>query len=136
MTDTGTELRETSDDVLRNLDALSALEEEKRTIQPGDPRLVVLAHEVEALAERLLVGSLHQRDLATSLNADPVAAAATAPINEQTRPAAEILKAWREAERTLAAAAPDSAEAATAEAAIRQCREEYRLAFETRSRAD
>jgi hypothetical protein len=136
MTDTGAELRRTSDDVLRNLDALSALEEQKRTVQPGDPRLVTLAKEVEALAAKVLVASVRQRNLATNLNNDPAAAAATPPINERTRPAAEILKAWRDAERALAAAAPGSADEATARAAIEQCREEYRQAFESRSNAD
>ena len=135
MTDTGAELRQTSDDVVRTLDALSALEDEKRTVQPGDPRLVVLAKEVEALAAKVLVSSVRQRNLATNLNDDP-AAAATPPINEQTRPAAEILKTWRDAERALAAAEPGSAEEATARAAIEQCRDEYRQAFESRARAD
>lgn len=136
MTDTGTELRQTSDDVLRNLDALSALEEEKRTVQPGDPRLVALANEVEALAAKVLAGSVRQRNLATSLNDNPAAAAATPPINEQIRPAAEILKAWRDAERALAAAKPGSAEETTARATIEDCRDEYRRAFETRSHTD
>ena len=136
MTDIGTELRQTSDDVLRNLDALGALEEEKRGVQPGDPRLVTLAKEVEALAEKLLEGSTRQRDLATELHHDPAAAAATPPISEQTRPVAEILRAWRDAERALAKAAPGSADEATARAEIEQCREEYRQAFESRSRAD
>jgi len=135
MTDTGAELRQTSDDVVRTLDALSALEDEKRTVQPGDPRLVVLAKEVEALAAKVLVSSVRQRNLATNLNDDP-AAAAMPPINEQTRPAAEILKTWRDAERALAAAEPGSAEEATAQAAIEQCREEYRRAFDTRAHAD
>ena len=136
MTDTGAELRQTSDDVVRTLDALSALEDEKRTVQPGDPRLVVLAKEVEALAAKVLVSSVRQRNLATNLNDDPAAAAATPPIDEQTRPAAEILKAWRDAERALAAAEPGSGEEATARAAIEQCREEYRRAFDSRAHAD
>ena len=133
MTDAGMELRETSDEVLRNLDALGALEEEKRTIQPGDPRLVTLATEVEKLAARLLADSVRQRDVAETLNDDPEAAAATRPIDEQIRPIADILKAWRDAERALMAAAAGSAEEASARAAIDQCREEYRRAFDARS---
>jgi hypothetical protein len=136
MTDTGAELRQTSDDVLRNLDALSALEEQKRSVQPDDPRLVALAKEVETLAAKVLASAVRQRNLATDLNDDPAAAAATPPIEEQTRPAAEILKSWRDAERALAAAEPGSADEATARAAIEQCREEYRQAFESRAHAD
>jgi hypothetical protein len=136
MTDAGAELRETSDAVLRNLEALGALEDQKRTIQPGDPRLVELAAEVEKLAAKLLAGSVRQHDLAGALHADPVAAAATPPINEQTRPIAEILQAWREAERALVKAAPGSAEEASARAAIDQCREDYRQAYELKSRGD
>ncbi len=134
--DSGTELRETSDDVLRNLEALEALEEEKRGVKPGDPRLVTLATEVEALAAKLLLGSIRQRDVAAELHADPAAAAATPPINEQTRPIAEILKAWRDAERALVNAKPGSADEAMARASIEQCREEYRQAFDSRSRGE
>jgi hypothetical protein len=136
LTESGAELREVSDEVLRNLDALGALEEEKRGVQPGDPRLVALAKEVETLAAKLLVGSTRQRDLATEINGDPAAAAATRPINEQTRPVAEILRAWRDAERALMQAAPGSGDEATARAEIEQCREEYRQAFESRSGGD
>ena len=39
-------LRETSDELLRDLEALSVLEEDKRQVSPGDPRLVDLAAQI------------------------------------------------------------------------------------------
>jgi hypothetical protein len=135
MTELGAELRDTSDQVLRDLEALGVLEEEKRTIKPGDPRLVTLAAEVETLAARLLAGTSRQRDLAGALHDDP-RAAAVPPIADHHRPMAEILKAWREAEQALNVAAPGSSEEATARAAIEQARAEYRRAFDERQRAD
>ena len=44
------DLRETSDALLRDLDVLAALEEEKRTLVPGDPGMVELATRVDELA--------------------------------------------------------------------------------------
>ena len=44
-------LRETSDALMRDLDVLTALEEQKRGLDPGDPRLVELAGRIEAIAE-------------------------------------------------------------------------------------
>jgi len=51
MGDTGQALRETSDALLRDLDVLSNIEEEKRSLQPGDPRLVSLATRIEEIAQ-------------------------------------------------------------------------------------
>jgi hypothetical protein len=133
MSELGAELRDTSDAVLRDLEALGVLEEEKRTIQPGDPRLITLAAEVETLAARLLAGTSKQRDLAGALHGDPEAAAIP-PIEAHIRPMAEILRAWREAEHALKIAAPGSSEEATARAAIEQARGEYRRAFDARQR--
>ena len=61
MPGTGDALRRTSDALLRDLEALQQLEEEKRTIEPGDPRLVDLAARIELIAKRVLASSTSQR---------------------------------------------------------------------------
>ena len=48
MPGTGDALRRTSDALLRDLEALVSLEEEKRGVEPGDPRLVDLAAQIES----------------------------------------------------------------------------------------
>ena len=58
---TGDSLRRTSDSLLRDIEALLQLEEEKRTIDPGDPRLVELASRIELIAKRVLASSTSQR---------------------------------------------------------------------------
>jgi len=133
LTDLGPELRETSDNVLRDLDALVALEEEKRTVTPDSPRLVQLAAEVERLAARLLTATVRQRQIAADVHADP-AAATMPPIEAQPRPIPEILKAWRETERDLATATAGSAEELRLRDRIDELRFEYRKAFDSRSR--
>jgi hypothetical protein len=133
MTDTGRSLRDTSDALLRDLDVLSAIEEEKRSLQPGDPRLIHLAARIEEIAQRVLVGSVRQRQLTEVVNAQVEAAspeAPDAPIEETPRPMDAILADWRNAERRAAAAIPGSAEAAEAVALVGRLRDEYRRAHE------
>jgi len=133
MGDTGQALRETSDALLRDLDVLSTIEEEKRTLEPGDPRLVQLAARIEEIAQRVLVGSVRQRQLTEVVIAKVEAAAPDAPdvpIEQMPRPIQAILAEWRDAERRAAAAAPGSAEAAEAEALVSRLRDEYRRAHE------
>ena len=138
MDNTASELRATSDDLMRDLEVLATIEDEKRTLKPGDPRLVELAERIEEIAKRVLSGSVRQRRL-TEVGHERVEASAPdapdAPIAETPRPIADILAAWREAERRLAAAAPDSAEAAEARALGEHCREEYRRALEERRKS-
>ena len=67
--ETGTALRETSDALLRDLDVLVTIEEEKRSLEPGDPRLVELAARVEEIARRVLAGTARQHDLTKVANA-------------------------------------------------------------------
>ena len=138
MGDTGQALRETSDALLRDLDVLSTIEEEKRQLEPGDPRLVQLASRIEEIAQRVLVGSVRQRQL-TEVITDQVEAgspaAPDAPIEDTPRPMQAILADWREAERRAAAAEPGSADAAEAEALVTRLRDEYRRAHEA-ARAD
>jgi hypothetical protein len=133
MGDTGQALRETSDALLRDLDVLSTIEEEKRSLEPGDPRLVNLAARIEEIAQRVLVGSVRQRQLTEVVVAQietgsPEAPAA--PIEDTPRPMQSILADWRDAERRAAAATPGSADAAEAEALVTRLRDEYRKAYE------
>ncbi|HET9520478.1 MAG TPA: hypothetical protein VFO73_05470 [Candidatus Limnocylindrales bacterium] len=135
MTETGDALRATSDELLRDLEVLSALEDEKRTIEPGDPRLVELAERIESIASRILGSSTKQRELTEQIHDQSTArsaASAGAAIDDTPRPIADILAAWREAERTLAAAEPGSVDAAEAGLQVESLRAEYRRAHDAR----
>jgi hypothetical protein len=128
------ELRETSDTLLRDLDVLAAIEDEKRSLRPGDPRLVELAGRVEEVAQRVLAGTVRQHQLTQAVNAEVeagVVEAPTAPIEATTRSIAVILAEWRDAERRASDGDPDSADAAEARALVGALREEYRRAYET-----
>jgi hypothetical protein len=137
MPDTGTALREASDALLRDLEALAGLEEVKRSIEPGDPRLVELAGTIEAMAERVLASSARQRELTVEVN-DLVdlgmPGAPTRPIEDTPRPIQTILAEWRDAERTALSAEAGSREAAEAERAVDRLKAEYRRAHEEASR--
>ena len=114
MPGTGDALRRTSDSLLRDLEALLELEEEKRTIDPGDPRLVDLASQIEQIAKRVLASSTSQRaqtQLIHALTEADSPAAPDATIEDTPRSMEAILAAWRQAERQLDAAEPGSAEA-------------------------
>jgi hypothetical protein len=137
MQDTGEALREASDALLRDLEALSDLEATKREIVPGDPKLVELAGTIEALAQRVLASSARQRELTLEANDLVDLGLPDAPsrsIEETPRPIAAILADWREAERTAQAAAPGSTEAAEAERQIDRLKAEYREAHEEATR--
>jgi hypothetical protein len=137
MQDTGEALREASDALLRDLEALTDLEAAKREIVPGDPRLIELAGTIETLAQRVLASSARQRELTLEANdlVDlGVPDAPSRPIEETPRAIATILADWREAERTAQAATPGSAEAAEAERAIDRLKQEYREAHEEATR--
>lgn len=131
--ETGNALRETSDALLRDLDVLVAIEEEKRTLEPGDARLVELAARIEEIAQRVLAGTVRQRELTEVAHAQVAAGVPGAPdaaIDDIPRPIQAILSDWREAERRAGAAEPGSAEAAEAAALVSRLREEYRRAHE------
>ena len=135
--ETGQALRETSDALLRDLDVLVAIEEEKRSLEPGDDRLVELAGRIEEIAQRILSGSVRQHQLTQVVNAQVEAGSANAPeasIEETPRPIQAVLAEWREAERRHVAAEPGSGEAAEAEALVARLRDEYRRAHEALSR--
>jgi hypothetical protein len=132
------ELRATSDEILRDLDVLAALEEEKRTIVPGDPQMVELAARVDAIAQRVLALTSRQREMTVQHEAYVTSSGSTVPPIEATppRPIAAILADWRAQERRLAAAEPGSVDAIEASATIDGLRDEYREAYERQARRD
>jgi hypothetical protein len=133
--DTAADLRATSDALMRDLDVLAAIEDEKRTLAPGDPRLVELAQRVEDVARRVLTSTVRQRKLTEVGNEQVETGAAGTPvasIDATPRSIADILSEWRAAERRAAAADPGSAEAAEAQALSDHYREEYRRALADR----
>jgi hypothetical protein len=135
MTETGDALRATSDELLRDLEVLVALEDEKRSIAPGDPRLVELAERIESIASRILGSSTKQRELTEHINDLSNAGSSAAPdttIDDTPRSIAEILSDWREAERRLAAAEPGSVDAAEAALQVDRLRADYRRAHDAR----
>lgn len=137
MPGTGDALRRTSDELLRDLEALLQLEEEKRTIDPGDPRLVDLAARIELIAKRVLASSTSQRAQTQLINELSEAGSPAAPeltIDETPRSMEAILAAWRQAERQLDAAEPGSADETEAQLLIDQLREEYRRAHDEATR--
>lgn len=135
MDDTATDLRTTSDALMRDLEVLGEIEEQKRTLEPGDPRLVELAQRVEDIARRVLSSTVRQRRLTEVANEQVEAGHPASPersIDDTTRPIADILAEWRAAERRAQPAVPGSAEAAEADALADLYREEYRQALAQR----
>ena len=135
--ETSQALRETSDALLRDLEVLGTIEEEKRSLAPGDPRLVELAGRVEEIAERILAGTVRQHHLSQTVNVQVEIGAPdapTTPIEETPRALTAVLAEWREAERRAIAAEPESADAAEAHALVDALREEYRRGYEAARR--
>jgi hypothetical protein len=135
VTDAITDLRTTSDLLLLDLQALSDLEEQKRTTEHGDATLVDLATRIEEIAQRVLAGSRRQRELTEAVSEATTAGELepTATI-EMQRTASAILADWRDAERAARDAPEGSAERSSAEAMVDRYREEYRGAFEATRR--
>jgi len=127
------ELRATSDTLLADLEALTALEGEKRATPLNDARLVELADRIREIAVRVLNVSTHQQALTQEALAEP---GAEAPIAEVQRSPAAILADWRDYEQRLMAAAADSPEHAELEILTARARQEYRRAFDAASRED
>jgi hypothetical protein len=135
-----TELRRTSDALLRVLDQLSALEGQKRALPSGSQEAVVLSRRIADLSIEVLRRSEHEANLAESLAERRQAGAGEAPPIDAVAPATRdlqvILDEWRAAERQLAEPGATAAESAAAASSVRRLREEYHLAFEAaRSRA-
>src|ERR1051325_9342375 len=79
--DTAQALRQTSDALLRDLDVLVSIEEEKRGLEPGDPRLVELAARIEEIARRVLSGTSRQHDLTRVAEAQVDSGSPNAPAS-------------------------------------------------------
>ena len=137
MPETGRALRDTSDQLVRDLEALSTLEEEKRQLSPDDDRFVDLAARIESIAMRVLVASGRQRELTEQMHQAANERSPGAPaesIEETARPISAIISDWRDAERRLEGAEPGSAEEREVEVLVEQLREEYRQAHEAARR--
>jgi hypothetical protein len=133
MAETSQALREASDALLRDLEALGELEEEKRTLPAGHPQTVDLSRQIEKIAGRVLARTTRQRSLTTELQEQAEAGGSGAPelsINETPRPIATILDEWRKAERRMQVADPGSAEHAEATILVEQLRSEYARAHD------
>ena len=131
VSDTSLRLRTTSDALLRDLEALGALEEEKRSILPSDPRLTELAARIHEIAARVLARSAHQRELTEIVAADPEAAE-DLPIEDVDRSPAAILAEWRAAEQRASMVDQSLPEAEELRILADRLREEYRVAFKRR----
>jgi hypothetical protein len=124
------DLRATSDALLRDLEALGVLEEQKRTLALDDPRLVEIAMQVEAIAGRVLARTERQTILSQAAAAEALADGAS--IDDVRRPIAMILAEWREVERRGLKAPAGSAEADEIEILSLRLRQECREAFRLR----
>lgn len=135
MSDTALRLRATSDALLRDLEALGALEEEKRTLPASDPRLPDLARRIHEIAGRVLQRTADQQALTEQVASRAAAvptAAADPPIEDVVRSPAAVLSEWRAAEQRAAVIDPSSPEGAELRILADRLREEYRAAFEAR----
>ena len=126
MPDVRRDLRATSDALQRDLEALEALEEEKRGVALDDPRLNDLATQIEEIAARVLVRSTTQRNLTETA----VASGAPGSIESTRRSASDVLAEWRELERRADSVEPGSAEAAEVAVLLDRIHDEYRAAIE------
>jgi hypothetical protein len=133
VSDTALRLRATSDALLRDLDALSSLEDEKRTLPASDPRLTDLARRIHEIAGRVLQRTGEQQAL-TEISAAAAASLVGAgpAIEDVVRSPAAILAEWRSAEQKAATIDPSTPEAAELRILANRLREEYRAAFEAR----
>jgi hypothetical protein len=127
---TGNALRAVSDGLLADLDHLSELESAKRSLKPGDPKLVDVSTEIERLATHVLGLTIEERVLSEQADVEVALSGSSAPTAtiEATKPrsAREIIDAWRDAERRAERAAPGSPEAAELATEIERLRTEYR----------
>ncbi|MDP8905399.1 MAG: hypothetical protein M3N29_08815 [Chloroflexota bacterium] len=130
------QLRSTSDEMLRVLDQLRALESEKRTVRPGSRRFDTLTEEIERLAAGIFTQARHQTQLGAETAAVSEAIGQQPSSIEEVAPreVPTILGEWREAERRLAEAVPGSPEAIKAHVDTQRLRQEYQRAHELGSR--
>jgi hypothetical protein len=130
-------LRHGSDTVLKALDRLTALEAEKRRLEPDDPRILEVADEVAGLAAELLEVAKDQSHITETAHVMATTGepeAPSGPIDESPRAPHDILEEWRAAERALTVAPPGSPEAAEAHVRARELRAEYQRAYQASQR--
>ena len=65
MTETGDDLRATSEDVVADAERLRFIEERKQSLPPDDPELIPLSEEAERIARGLVPKTVAQKELAT-----------------------------------------------------------------------
>jgi hypothetical protein len=125
--DTQQQVRSDSDAWLAMVDTLRGIETRKRTFGPGTPEFFALAKQVEDLVK--IVFELSQRQTAASA-AGIATGTGTDPIEqvESPRPIPRIIDEWREAERQLSLAVPDSQEFIAALTKAERLRAEYKAA--------
>jgi hypothetical protein len=136
VSDIGNALRATSDALMRDLNELAGLEDEKRSLQPGDDRLTELAERIEVIAARLFGKTVRQRQLSTKVEDLVEESHPEAPlgsIDDTLREIHVVLAEWRDAERQAQEAVPGSVEAEAAADRAAELRAEYRRAHETAS---
>jgi hypothetical protein len=104
---------------------LREIEREKRKHAPGSTEFAALADQVEELTKIVL--DLGQRQ-STAAAVARATSSAEEPIDSRAAPrsASELIEQWREAERRLSLAAPDSREFVEARADVERLRAEYR----------
>ncbi len=121
--------------MLRTLEQLQRLENEKREESPGTQRFVRLASEIEKLAAMMFAQTNTQHSLAVESKAVAAQGAEITPIAEvmPSRDVQVILSEWRDGERRLASTALDTVEHAKAAADVRRLRDEYHLAYKSQS---
>jgi hypothetical protein len=129
------DLRLTSDEMLRTLEQLQRLENQKRAELPGTPGFVRLATEIEKLAAMVFAQTATQQSLAERSQEAGKRGVELAPIDETvaTRDVSVVIAEWREAERRLAGATIDSADHAKAAGDVRRLREEYHRTHKARN---
>ncbi|MEO6349941.1 MAG: hypothetical protein ABIP53_04745 [Candidatus Limnocylindrales bacterium] len=122
-----------SDEMMRTLEQLQRLENQKRAASPGTVSFVRLATEIEKLAAMVFAQTSTQQSLAEESHEASKNGIHIAPINETdaTREVSVVLAEWRDAERQLAASAIDTADHAKAAADIRRLRDEYHRAHKS-----
>ena len=69
MPDLEDDLRATADSLVRDLDRMKALEQEKLSLDPTDPRVAELSAQIEELARRAQTTSAAQREIADEIQA-------------------------------------------------------------------
>ena len=134
-----TDLKVTSDRLLRTIEQLDALESEKRTLKPDSDRFQYLAKEVERLAATIFAQSQTQQRLGRRAQAtmeQTGVEVAAIDDSEATRELSVILAEWRDAERRMSHAAPDSAEYVVACADADRLRNEYQRTYVADAEAD